>query len=215
MTGLLAARARSAGEDGLPEGRFGAAAAAFAGSATDCSATDCWAPHALHAVARHWISAPQRFPGLTPCSGLCGGGPRMALRSRRIENPERELKANLFVDWSAPFHTPPWQACNGLPIEAGQSTVLDLMGVAPDGCSPGIASTIEGSGQSAYLTAIDGVESNANGNGYYWVYFVNGAMPPVGIGSCVLQDGDSVAWDYKHYSSGLKQANDPTHPLAE
>lgn len=121
---------------------------------------------------------------------------------------------NLFVDWASEFHTPPWQACDGLAITSGQTTVLALMSEAESGCKPSVVSTIQGSGQSAYLTAIDGVASNQDGNGYYWVYFVNGQMPSVGIGAYVLKNGDSVAWDYKHYTCGLRQATDVSHPLA-
>ncbi|WP_080487126.1 DUF4430 domain-containing protein [Burkholderia ubonensis] len=53
------------------------------------------------------------------------------------------------------------------------------------------------------------VEANQGGNGYWWVYFVNGQMPDVSCAVYTLQPGDSVAWDYKHYSRGLKQAVHP------
>jgi hypothetical protein len=116
--------------------------------------------------------------------------------------------ANLFVDWGSPFHIPPWQACDFLPITSGSSTVLDLMNAAGS-CDPPISFTYEGSGQSAYLTSINGVVSNQGGNGYYWVFFVNGTAPSVGFGAYVLNSGDSVVWDYKHFSSGLRQATEP------
>jgi len=119
--------------------------------------------------------------------------------------------ANLFIDWSAPFHTPPYQACDYLPITVNVSTVKTLMDEA-SGCSPSITYTSTGRGGSAYLTSIDGVESNQDGNGYYWVYFVNNKMGDVGFEVCKLSPGDSVAWDYKHFSSGLKQVNQPDHP---
>lgn len=119
--------------------------------------------------------------------------------------------ANLFIDWQAEFHTPAYQACDGLAISAGTTTVEDLLNEA-GGCQPPISYTSVGTGANAYLTAIDGVTSNQDGNGYYWVYYVNGVMATVGFGEYTLSDNDSVAWDYKHFSSGLKQANQPDHP---
>jgi Domain of unknown function (DUF4430) len=63
-----------------------------------------------------------------------------------------------------------------------------------------------------FVTGIDGVKANQGNNGYWWVFFVNGTPPDVGPAAYKLKSGDSVAWDYKHYSSGLKQATHP--PLA-
>jgi len=120
--------------------------------------------------------------------------------------------ANLFIDWASEFHTPPWQACDGLPIVSGTSSVLDLMNEA-EGCNPSVSYTSVGVGQSAYLTSIDGVQSNQNENGYYWVFFVNGVAATVGFGAYLLSANDSVAWDYKHFSSGLSQANQADHPV--
>ncbi len=120
--------------------------------------------------------------------------------------------ANLFVDWGGEFHNPAWQACDYLPIVPQVTTVQGLMDEAQNGCNPSVTYTAEGSGQSAYLTSIDGVTSNQGGNGYYWIYFVNGQMPSVGFGAYTLSPGDSVAWDYKHFSSGLKQATQPNFP---
>lgn len=120
--------------------------------------------------------------------------------------------ANLFIDWGSEFHDPAWQACNYLSITENSSTVFDLMNEAIS-CNPSVNFTYEGSGESAYLTGIDGVQSNQNGNGYYWVYFVNGQMPNVGFGAYKLSNNDSVAWDYKHFNSGMKQINQLDHPL--
>ncbi len=128
------------------------------------------------------------------------------------DTPQNSNSANLFVDWGG-SHTPPWQACNSIPITPGQTTVFDLLQEAATACSPSIIFTYEGSGQSAYLTSIDGVENNAGGNGYYWIYLVNGVSPPVGFGAYLLACGDSVVWDYKHFSSGLRQATLPDSVL--
>lgn len=117
--------------------------------------------------------------------------------------------ANLFVDWSSEFHNPAYQACNNLPIVPGKTTVEELMNEAKSGCSPSINYTSTGSGGNAFLTSIDGVVNNQSGNGYYWMYSVNGTSPNVGFGAYKLSAGDSVVWDYIHYSSGLKQVNQP------
>jgi hypothetical protein len=118
-----------------------------------------------------------------------------------------EATANLFVDWASEFHAPPWQANDQLPITEGATTALDLFNCA--GVAPPLAVLTQGAGQGAYVTAIDGVTQNSGGNGYWWVYFVNGTAPNVGAGAYMLKDGDSVAWDYKHVASGLKQAPHP------
>ncbi len=120
--------------------------------------------------------------------------------------------ANLFIDWQQQWHQPPWQACNDLPIVSSKSTVKDLLDESKSYCNPSINYTSTGSGDSEYLTSIDGVENNQGGNGYYWVYFVNGNMPSVGFAAYKLNAGDSVAWDYKHFSSGLRQMNQSDHP---
>jgi len=113
--------------------------------------------------------------------------------------------ANLFVDWGAP-HVPAWQVNNGLPIVAGATTAFGLFSVS--GVTPPLTVTTQGSGAGLYVTAIDGVVQDP-GTGFYWVYFVNGNMPTVGCDAYLLQDGDSIAWDYKHFSSGLSQPNHP------
>ena len=113
--------------------------------------------------------------------------------------------ADLFVDWGA-VHDPEYQACSDLDITPGVTTVLDLMNVAASNCDPPIQFTYTGSGPTAFLTSIGGVYNNENGREYYWIYLVNGHSPGVGFGAYTLSNGDSVAWDYKHSSSGLSQA---------
>ncbi len=87
------------------------------------------------------------------------------------------------------------------------TTVFDLL--TADGVSPALNAQWQGSGASLFITGLGGVEANQGGNGYWWVYFVNGQMLEVSCAVYTLQPGDSVAWDYKHYSSGLKQAVHP------
>ncbi|MEM7052865.1 MAG: DUF4430 domain-containing protein [Acidobacteriota bacterium] len=117
--------------------------------------------------------------------------------------------ADLFVDWTDEFHDPGDQACDDIPISDGTTTVLDLMDEAETDCNPAITYTYSGSGDSAFLESIDGVENDQDSNGYYWVYEVNGVSPSVGFGAYVLSDGDSVAWDYVHFSSDRRQATAP------
>jgi len=116
--------------------------------------------------------------------------------------------ANLFIDWGGEFHTPPFKAIDYLPIDGnGSTTILDLMTESK------IKFTYKGSGDSAYLTSIDGVSYNQNENGYYWFFYVNNKPIQVGFGAYDLSDSDSVAVDYKHWSSRMKQVNQPDHPL--
>lgn len=114
---------------------------------------------------------------------------------------------NLFVDWGGEFRTPPWQANDGLTITPGQTTVFEVFSNAS--IAPPLAVASQGTGQGVYVTAIDGVVQNQNGDGYWWVYFVNGQEPDVGANAYVLQGGESIVWDYKHFSSGFKQASHP------
>ena len=47
-----------------------------------------------------------------------------------------------------------------------------------------------------FITTINGVENNANGNGYYWQYWVNEELGPVAADTYVLSDEDQVLWKY-------------------
>jgi hypothetical protein len=115
--------------------------------------------------------------------------------------------ANLFVDWGGDYHDPAWQVTNGIQFQPGVATAYDLFQAAQN--SPPFTIASQGSGAGLYITAIDGVVQNAGGNGYWWVYFVNGTQPTVGCDAYLLNDGDSIAWDYKHFSSGFRQAPHP------
>ncbi len=73
-------------------------------------------------------------------------------------------------------------------------TVDDLLTVAaarPDGPRFGR----QGSGQLAFLTAIDGV-TNAGGTGRNWHFFVNGRPADRSFGAYVLRPGDQVLWKF-------------------
>ena len=47
-----------------------------------------------------------------------------------------------------------------------------------------------------FVTAINGVENDANGNGYFWQYWVNDELAPIAADNYVLSDGDQVLWKY-------------------
>jgi hypothetical protein len=112
--------------------------------------------------------------------------------------------ANQFIDWGTEFHDPPWQANDGIEIVLGQTSAFDLL--SANGIVPPLTVKTEGSGDGLFVTAINGVQANQDDNGFWWVFFVNGQMPDIGCAAYKLSGGDSVAWDYKHYSSGLRQA---------
>ncbi len=47
-----------------------------------------------------------------------------------------------------------------------------------------------------FIQSINGVENNADNNGYYWQYWVNDYLAPVAADNYVLSDGDHVLWKY-------------------
>jgi hypothetical protein len=56
-----------------------------------------------------------------------------------------------------------------------------------------------------YVVEIDGLAEFDGGPNAGWMYLVNGAHPGVGIGSCVVHDGDEVAF---HYSGDYTEEDD-------
>jgi hypothetical protein len=114
--------------------------------------------------------------------------------------------AEQFIDWGGEFHQPPWQANDEMAIVAGQTTAFDLL--TANGVVPSLAVEFQGTGESVFVTSIGGVKANQNGNGYWWICFVNQNPLTVSCAAYKLNPGDSVAWDYKHASSGFMQ---PSH----
>lgn len=51
-----------------------------------------------------------------------------------------------------------------------------------------------------FVESINGVINNADNNGKYWLYWVNGEHPPVGADKYVLRNGDLVEWKYVELS---------------
>ncbi|MFX1318570.1 MAG: DUF4430 domain-containing protein [Promethearchaeota archaeon] len=47
-----------------------------------------------------------------------------------------------------------------------------------------------------FITSINGVENNANNNGFYWQYWVNDELAPVAADNYILSEGDQILWKY-------------------
>lgn len=47
-----------------------------------------------------------------------------------------------------------------------------------------------------FVTAINGVANNANGNRQYWQFWVNGELAPIATDFYELADGDRILWKY-------------------
>ncbi|GEM_PF-2540530 len=47
-----------------------------------------------------------------------------------------------------------------------------------------------------FVVSINGVENNANQNGFYWQYWVNDELAPIAADNYVLSDDDQVLWKY-------------------
>lgn len=47
-----------------------------------------------------------------------------------------------------------------------------------------------------FVISINGVENNANQNGFYWQYWVNDELAPIAADYYVLSDDDQVLWKY-------------------
>jgi hypothetical protein len=114
--------------------------------------------------------------------------------------------ASLFVDWGW-CSNPPWQGTTQIPINVGQTTAYDLFFASQ--VSPPLNVQSQGTAPSIYITAINGVADNQNGNGYWWIYLINNQEAQVGCDSYLVQDGDVIAWVYLHYNTGMAQPNHP------
>ncbi len=47
-----------------------------------------------------------------------------------------------------------------------------------------------------FVISINGVENNANQNGFYWQYWVNDELAPIAADNYVLSNDDQVLWKY-------------------
>lgn len=116
----------------------------------------------------------------------------------RDESPERK------IDSPAPL-------ANGIPAEKVELTIdfgrgrqKKLEAIAWRGgmtvanamnAAPGVSITQKGSGQSAFVTSIDGVENQGAG-GDNWIYRVNGIIADRSFAVYDLKPGDRVLWTF-------------------
>ena len=75
---------------------------------------------------------------------------------------------------------------------AAGKTALELL-VAADPTA-----VVQGEGENAFVTGIDGREAQASGK-EFWALYVNGEMAQVGAGSLVTETGDEITWKLETY----------------
>lgn len=79
-------------------------------------------------------------------------------------------------------------------VQSG-ATVLEMLKVL-DAQDPQVAlGTKEYSGLGTLVESIGGITNGTDNK--YWQYMVNGEMPQVGADVLVLEEGDSVEWEFK------------------
>lgn len=71
------------------------------------------------------------------------------------------------------------------------ATVLDALRAVAD-----VNATYWPAFGSFFVESINGVVNNADNNGKYWLYWVNGEHGVVGADKCILREGDRVEWKY-------------------
>ncbi|MBN1852764.1 MAG: DUF4430 domain-containing protein [Pirellulales bacterium] len=107
-------------------------------------------------------------------------------------NPPDGKTVSLEIDFgngaTRKFHTLPWH--DGM-------TVMDLMESAA-AYRPGLRFSSRGAGESAYLTAIDGI-TNENHGGRNWIFYLRDTPSPQGMGRQRLEPGDAILWKYEPY----------------
>ncbi|MFC8921620.1 DUF4430 domain-containing protein [Cellulosimicrobium sp. NPDC057127] len=72
-------------------------------------------------------------------------------------------------------------------------TALDLLLEADP------SAQVSGEGENAFVTAIDGVAADPDGE--FWALYVNGEMASVGAGSLETEDGDEITWKLEAFTS--------------
>ncbi|WP_069387184.1 DUF4430 domain-containing protein [Cellulosimicrobium cellulans] len=73
------------------------------------------------------------------------------------------------------------------------STALDLLLEADP------SAEVTGEGENAFVTAIDGVVADPDGE--FWALYVNDEMATVGAGSLETKDGDEITWKLETFTS--------------
>lgn len=72
-----------------------------------------------------------------------------------------------------------------------EKTALDLL-------QKSSSVTIKGSGENAFVTAINGVEASEKKK-TYWSFYINDKLAEVGAGSYKLVNGDKIQWKLENY----------------
>ncbi|WP_265521408.1 DUF4430 domain-containing protein [Oerskovia flava] len=73
------------------------------------------------------------------------------------------------------------------------STALELLLEADP------SAEVSGEGENAFVTGIDGVSADPDGE--FWALYVNGEMATVGAGSLDTEDGDEITWKLETFTS--------------
>jgi len=58
--------------------------------------------------------------------------------------------------------------------------------------------TASGSGEMAFVSAINGIE-NEGGNGKHWIFYINNEIAKRGCGAVVIQPFDEIDWRFEVY----------------
>lgn len=78
-------------------------------------------------------------------------------------------------------------------------TVLDALRAAAE-LRPGLELRSTGSGETAFVTSIDGFENSSGAGGRNWVYTVNGELARQSCGLQRLSAGDVVRWKFDSWN---------------
>jgi hypothetical protein len=85
-----------------------------------------------------------------------------------------------------------------VPWTSGQ-TVMDVLAWA-DKHPRGIDLRTSGSGLSAFVRSIDGLENEGGGaTAKNWLFRLNGKLSNTGAGTCEVQAGDEISWKFGVY----------------
>ena len=82
-----------------------------------------------------------------------------------------------------------------VPHKAGM-TVLDAMKAAESADGKPLRFDYKGKGETAFLTAIEGVANQSGDSSDYWIYRVNDKLGNRSFGVATLAPGDRVLWTF-------------------
>lgn len=79
------------------------------------------------------------------------------------------------------------------------ATVMDVLKAAENSPSRSLRVESSGSGQTAFVKAIDGVSNETGRDGRYWQFSVNGRYSQTGAGVTTVRPGDTVTFSFGAY----------------